>query len=202
MVVYSLWVGRISWSLLSRLGDSFFSKSVTLISLMAFLLSNNPWMHWIFPHSMWKLWILFLGALFFVVGHVCFLLSIPLELRGYKSLVAPLMDMMELHSESFFKSRLKMFKSRVNRLNIKYSNNNIVRASSVYLSQMPDQFNSEDELRGFARILYTLDLGLLDISRPIIRITCAFLMLTGVFLLSIPMILNVLQAFKAGLYAL
>lgn len=185
------------WLTINKFSESFFSKSVTIISLVAFFISNFDWMFQFF--HLGRIWMLFFGSALFVAGHLIALIKVPPEIKGRTDHEVVLQEMIQLANSRFMRSRLDVLKEGVSRPG-KHLMPQLKRDFIIHVISRKEIANIEkNELQGdiyeVARSLFNADITLQTYKYFEYRL-CAFaLMLLGIILMFFSTVVNITRSF-------
>jgi hypothetical protein len=185
---------RTGWVLLSKVCNSFLSRAMAALSLTTFLLTNVvlPAQRLHFAFGFWQIKTVFFGAMLFLIGYLVVTIWTPQEFRGTSDVPEIVDRMLNLSDFGFFKSRLDMTTSLMQRIQ-GGSRSNWFPAPMLYVGNQIKlaKDKSENDWKKSARSLYHADLSLRQYDRPVARVIALFLLIPGISLLLFPTVISV-----------
>lgn len=189
MTSFFLWAlakldARASWVQLARLRNSFLSKALTAFSLATFGLSNfgEP-LHRIGVDISPLRWT-FVGSILFLIGYIIVSLRVPPEFRETGDVFEIADRMSKIDSLEFFKSRLRMTNSLLDRISRRRHSGQL-NAPIEYARQqvLIAKSKNEKDWEDGAINLYHSDVVLRQYDRPFGRALALSFLFVGICIL-------------------
>jgi hypothetical protein len=184
---------RAGWLSLNRISQSFLAKGVTILSLTAFVLANFPWVESALGNSGWRIQALFMGSLFFVIGHVLAAAKAPPEFNGRSEATQIVAEMLVLDTKEFFEGRRLMLEQLVKRFKLRPPfdlPNGPLQLAELELKESAD---SPNPFKDHSRGIYHADIQLRQFDKPRVRLSALVLLGFGMALMLVPTVLNVFR---------
>jgi hypothetical protein len=183
---------KASWLTLNRISHSFLAKGITILSLTAFAFSNIPWLDNALGTSGWRIKLLFVGSLVFVIGHFLAALKAPPEFNGRSEATHIVAEMLVLDTPYFFNGRRNMLKISLEEL----ESNPPVDMPEGYLQLARQALcdtasNSPEARKEHSRDVYHAAIQLRQFEKPKTRLLAFGLMGLGAIGMFVPTVLNI-----------
>jgi hypothetical protein len=183
----------VTWVFLARVRNSLASKSLSMLSISALVLSNIPNVLIDIGVTTWTIVCIYLGSIIFLSGYILFYLYSPSEFKSPGDMIDHISRMQVLCSQKFLSNRLlraKIFADRAS------GNENVEIPAGILesLKKTVDYFEKidPDKRVSEAQQLFQDDLAAREHDAPNKRLKVALLLASGSFLIVLPTMVNVL----------
>ncbi len=189
-----------NWLALWVLRESFLSKVTTTFAFVTFALANFAEVLQTYGFELWRVRVLFIGAILFLSGYLVVGLRIPKELRSVVGLDEMVSRMVKISDLDYLNTRRTMAIALARRMEVDPPAD-LPDGPLQYVVTRTEETRSLSEWNEQeARTLFHADLALRQYDRVKSRITAFGLLGLGLILLLIPTIYSVWQAISGQFY--